>query len=287
MSKTRLCPECGNSFPGSEERCPHCARPGLYPNVFTAEDVAEADALERRYQLARQAGMSRGIDADAAIENFEIAIATTRAVIARPVAELQRLTTNDNEVYATFYQLLKAGVRLPTGEKWDTLRGVADEALFSGYKEHIRFAALSLDGSGLMNYGKCFIILRTEMIAHRASVFEENSVLFMEHQDIRMKDAHKLPHGYRATWENRAKLCVAKLAAKIDGATLPDAYSGLLLQQGRTSEEDDFVEVHIWGPMTIRTVEEVSLNPREKRAARAITSRASRERLAKFGVIIK
>lgn len=285
MSKARLCPECRNGFPGSEERCPHCARPGLYPNVFTAEDAAEVDAVERRYQLARQAGMLRG--ADAAIENFEIEIDKTRAVIARPVGELQRLTTNDNEIYATFYQLLKAGVRIPTGEKWDTLRGVADEALFSGYKEHIRFAALSLDGSGLMNYGKCFIILRTEMIAHRASVFEENSVLFMEHQDIGMKDAHKLPHGYRATWENRGKLCIAKLAAKIDGTTLPDAYSGLLLQQGRTSEEDDFVEVHIWGPMTIRTVEEVSLNPREKRAARAITSRASRERLAKFGVIIR
>jgi hypothetical protein len=138
-----------------------------------------------------------------------------------------------------------------------------------------------------MNYGKCFIILRTEMIAHRASVFEENSVLFMKHQGIAMEDAHELPRGYRATWENRGQLCVAKLAAKIDGATLPDAYSGLLLQQGKTSEEDDFVEVHIWGPMTIRTVEEVTLNPREKRAARAITSRATRERLAKFGVIIK
>ena len=109
----------------------------------------------------------------------------------------------------------------------------------------------------------------------------------MDHQDIKMRDADKLPHGYRATWENRDKLCVAKLAAKIDAATLPDAYSGLLLQQGMTSEDDDFVEVHIWGPMTIRTVEEVSLNPREKRAARAITSQANRQRLAKFGVIIR
>lgn len=285
MSKSRLCPECRNSFPGSEERCPHCARPALYPNVFTAEDAAEVDALRQRHQLARQDGLARG--ADAAIENFEAAIANTRAVIARPVNELQRLTTSDNEVYATFYQLLKAKVKLPTGEKWDALRGVADEALFSGYKEQIRFAALSLDGVGLMNYGKCFIILRTEMIAHRASVFEENSVLFMDHQNIMMRDADKLPHGYRATWENRDRLCVAKLAAKIDAATLPDAYSGLLLRQGTTSEEDDFVEVHIWGPLTIRTIEEVSLNPHEKRATRAITSRANRERLAKFGVIIK
>lgn len=285
MPKLRPCPECDNGFSISQERCPHCARPGLFPNVFAAQDDAEVDALRERYRLARQDATDRG--ADAAVESFETEIARTRAVIARPAGELQRLITSDNEVYATFYQLLEAGVRLPTGDKWDTPRGVADKLLFSGYEKHIRFAALSTDGRGLNNYGACFIVLRTDMIAHRASVFEENSVLFMQHHDVNAKDGYKLPSGYLATWENRGKLCVAKLAADIDDATVSDAYSGLLLRQGSTSEDDDFVEVHIWGPMTIRTVEEVSFNPREKRTARAITNRANRERLAQFGVVIR
>ena len=122
------------------------------------------------------------------------------------------------------------------------------------------------------------------MIAHRASVFEKNSVLWI--QDIKFGDAHDLPKGYRATWNNRGKICVAKLASKIDEATGSDEYSTLLMRQGASTEDDDFVEVHIWGSMTIRTFERVTFNPRSKKAVRIITGRANRERLAKFGVAV-
>jgi hypothetical protein len=163
---------------------------------------------------------------------------------------------------------------------------VTDEALFPNYKEEIRFAALSLNGMGLSNYGDCFVVLRTEMIAHRASVFEENSVLFMKHHDIKVSKAHELPPGYRATWGERAKLCVAKLADRIDAATPRGAYSRILLRPGSASEGDDFVEVHVWGPMTIRTVERVIFNKPTSRAAREITSRANKQRMTKFGVTL-
>jgi hypothetical protein len=220
------------------------------------------------------------------VESFETEVSGARAVIARPVGEFQRLSTGDNEVYATFYNLLRAGVRLPTGDKWNRLRHVTDDALFPDYKEHIRFAALSLDGNGLPNYGECFIVLRTEMIEHRASVFEENSVLFMERHDIKVSKVNELPAGYRATWDERGKLCVAKLAGSIDAATPRGAYSGILLRPGSASEDDDFVEVHVWGPMTIRTVERVIFNKPTSRAAREITSRANKQRMAKFGVTL-
>jgi hypothetical protein len=284
MSKSRPCPDCGNNFIMSEERCPHCGRPGLYPNVYAAGDADEVAALENRYETAKREAEARG--AAPAVEHFETNVANARAVIGRPDGEVQRLITSDNQLYATYYKLVGSGIRLPGEEKWDTLRRVADDALFAGYKEHIRFAALSLDGVGPINYGDCFLVLRTDMIAHRASVFEENSVLFMAHHDIKMKDAHKLPRGFKATWDGRAKLCVAKLAARIDAATSPAAYSDLLLRQGSTTGEDDFVEVHIWGPMTIRTVEEVIPNPRLRRPPRAV-NRANKERLKKFGVMVR
>jgi hypothetical protein len=124
------------------------------------------------------------------------------------------------------------------------------------------------------------------MVAHRASVFEENSILFMEHHDIRVSKARELPPGHRAAWEKRGMLCVAKLADRIDGATPRDAYSGILLRPGSASEDDDFVEVHVWGPMTIRTVERVIFNKPTSRAAREITSRANKQRMAKFGVTL-
>jgi hypothetical protein len=284
MSKSASCSDCGNSIPPSAERCPHCARPGLFPNVRAAGEAEESAAVDRRYQLATQDATARG--AENSLKNFETAIASSVAVIGRSENDLQRLATSDNEIYATYYKLIEAGLRLPGGDKWDVLRALADDALFPGYKEHIRFAALSLDGIGLSNYGDCSVVLNTDMIAHRASVFEENSILFMKHNRIKLWEADNLPKGHRATWENRGKLCVAKLAGKIEASTQTSAFSGLLLQQGATSEEDEFVEVHIWGPMTVRTIGEVAFKPRAKRAPRAII-KALGEKLVKAGVRIK
>ena len=69
--------------------------------------------------------------------------------MARPTRELDRLVSSDQELIPSYYGLLAGQVRLPHGNEWDRLRGIADEALFLGYKEHIRFAALSMDGQGL------------------------------------------------------------------------------------------------------------------------------------------
>ncbi len=121
---------------------------------------------------------------------------------------------------------------------------LADEAMFHGYKEDIRFAALTLDMQGLANYGDCYIVLRTEMVAHRATVFEENSTMFMRRHGVLMSEADKLPRGFRATWANRGRLCVAKLFSKIDANTTGSEYSKLLVRQGATTADDDFVEVH-------------------------------------------
>jgi len=233
----------------------------LFPNVHAAEQAAERSALVKRYDSAFREATAR--KADRSLHSFETALADSRAVIARSASELLRLATSDNEIYSTYYGLLSAGIRLPSGSKWDVLRGVVDSALFPNYKEHIRFAALSLNGVGLSNYGEYSIALRSDMIAHRATVFHENSIVFMKHQGIKVAEVDKLPPGYRATWAERGKLCVAKLYGSIDASTPPDEYCTLLLRQGKTSAEDDFVEVHIWGLMTVRTIEQVTLtNPR-------------------------
>jgi len=223
--------------------------------------------LDKRYQSALAEAAGRGVTAS--LGDFESAIADSQAVITRPAGEVLRLATSDKEVYATYYQLIDGGLKLPAGDKWDVLRGLADKALFSGYEKDVRFAALSLSGIGLSNYGECSLVLRNEMIAHRASVFEENSTMFMKTHDIKLWDAVELPQGYRATWDEREKLCVAKLSGKIDATTKSGQYSGLLLQQGATGEDDEFIEVHIWGPITVRTIERVTFTP-SKRSGRAV-----------------
>ena len=208
---------------------------------------AERAALEARYQATLREAEGRG--AGKVVEDFETAARSSKAVIARPFRELDRLSSSDKEIVSTFYQLIRGEVRVPHGNKWDSLRGLADEALFPGARESIRFAALSLDGLGLPHYGDCSFVLQESMIAHRASVYEENSAISMK------KHAYEPPPGHRATWEERGKLCVAKLGREVESTTTPAEFPGLLLQAGAIPEEDRFVEVHIWGPMTIRTME--------------------------------
>lgn len=220
------------------------------------------------------------------LKQIEGAFLRSQAVINRSMHEISRLCASENEVYSTYYLLADADVRLPNGEKWDALRTVADAALFTNYATNLRFACLTLTGEGLTNYGPCSLLLRSEMISHRASVMDENSTMFVEHHDIKMRDADKIPHGYRSVWEERHKLCVAKLASRLDAGTQPDKYSLILLRPGHDSENDDFVEVQVFGPMTIRTVEQVSLKARANKPEKAIY-KALREQLMRFGVKIK
>lgn len=266
------CDHCGNAIPLRWERCPHCGLPGLFPNVRAAEAPAEREALAHRYRKALQAATASGADEE--IARFEEDTAGSKAVMARPMRELDRLVTSDQELIPSYYGLLAGQVRLPHGNQWDGLRGIADEALFPGYREHIRFAALSLDGKGLSSYGECSFVLSDHMIGHRASVYEENSAVSME------KHGYKPPAGHRATWADRARLCVVKLASMIRAGTLRNQFAPLLLGTGTTSKEDRFVEVHVWGPMTIRSIERILV----KKQRRQAFYKSLRDRLKTFGI---
>lgn len=284
MSSTKSCRDCGHAFPISEDRCPHCARPALFPNVELAEADKERRALTRRYDWAVEDAARRGC-ADK-VRDFESRAGRSKAVIARDLGETLKLAAGANSVYGTYYQLTDCGLRIPDGSKWDSLRSIADDALFGSYKKEIRFAALSLDSLGLVAYGDCFWVLRDEMIAHRASVFEENSVTFLARQGIRIQltQAPKLPAGYRATWAERSKLCVAKLGGKIGEGTKANDFPKLLLRQGSTPEEDEFVEVHVGGSVTVRTLEQVIL---KLGTWRSTTGKALRAKLEKYGVEVR
>lgn len=281
MSRSITCRECSNEIPQPAERCPHCGRPGIFWNVIAAEEPNERAALERRYKAARADASSR--NADLNLQDFEQAAAQSKAVISRSEIEVLRLASSDRQLYATYYELTEGGISLPSGGQWDILRELADMILFAKSRKHIRFGALSIEGVGLPNYGPCSLVLRDQMISHRSSVFEENSAVFMERRKIKISREPKLPKGYKATWADRGKLCVAKLAGKIDSKTTSNKYSGILLKQGATSEDDEFVEVHIQGPMTVRTMDQVIVTS-PKRSQRATILKAIKFKLAKHGV---
>ena len=239
---------------------------------------AESRALDRRYRDALAEAGARG--ADQVVRQFEAAVGTSKAVIARPLRDIERLASSDRELYPTFYGLTRAEVRASFGDKWDILRRVADAALFPGYEEHIRFAALSLDGLGPGEFGNCFLVLREDMIAHRASAFDDNSASFVE------RHHHPVPEGFRSTWEERSKLCTATHAKDLRPGMGDAEFPSILLRQTAGSEESGFVEVHVYGPLSVRSVDRVILRKGRSQPRKAVILEL-RNRLTKAGVSLE
>jgi hypothetical protein len=255
------CDHCRYTYPLIQNRwCPHCAEPSLHPNVAVARK--EAAILDGRYRdvIGKLADPVRAIAA-------KFSGLPTVAVINRTIEQSIELALNDHRLLPTYYQMLRGEFRVPTGDRWDRLRFATDSALFPGFHEDVRFAALSMNCDGLWNYGEVVWILKEHMIERRASVFEENSVLWMKHHNIRVDDAASLPEGYRATWADRGRLCVIKLGHYLDESTTDQGLSELLLSHGATSDEDRFVEVHIHGPISIRTVNAMVVSSRASAAS--------------------
>lgn len=279
------CPFCKQPVPASEATCPTCGQHAGFPNVRAADNPLEVAALEARAEAATQRVENRGIRS--VFEEFLRRVESAEVVLSRPLAEVTRLSHADSEIYATFYQRTEAGLSIPSDSCWDDLRAVADTLLFGERnKRQIRFGALSADGLGLPHYGECFLSVRINMIAHRTSLFEENSVIFMERHSIRARDRYRLPLGYRASWVRRAMLVAAKLADSLQPTTSPKDFPSILLNSGRSPAEDQFMEVHIWGPLTVRSLAAVRIVKWQSRPRR-IEIRALQEKLAKYSVIFE
>ena len=244
---------------------------------------SETEALNVRSQEAKARGTARGTQLQ--VDQFEQAIQNAEAVVCQPLAEVSRLAFSENEVYATFYQRMDAGMRIPDGDKWDRLRAAADTHLFGENKKYIRFAALSVDGIGMDRYGECSVALKTPMIEHRASLIEENSVAFMKRHQVSAATDYAFPPGYRAPWSAKSKLAVAKLADRIQPESAAKDFSHLLLSKGPDGWQDNFVEVHIWGTLTIRSVRQVRIE-RWRNRPRKSELLALREKLEKVNVVL-
>lgn len=277
------CPHC--TYPVSDQatQCPHCGRPALaYPNVTAASRPDEVDALTHRYEQAAAAATT--MVGPSLVAELEAAVSASRAVIARPIDEALRLARSDQEAYASFYELLHAGVRLPDNGKWTRLRGLSDWELFGPARDQVRFAALSLDGLSLPTYGDVAMELAEPMIAHRATVFEENSAVYFERQ---RKAGNEPPviAGSRGRWCDRGKLGVVKHAHELTPASTAADFPRLILRAGKTGADDVFIEVHIYGSMTRRTFARMTIAPTAK-AKRGIVE-GLRDALAAVGVAVE
>lgn len=287
MSDRKKCDEldCGHDMPVSMQHCPHCGRPRRFPNVDVARLENEVRSLHGRYEAAKADAAGRG--ADLRLQAFETYVEKAQPVLVCPFTEIKRLARSDSELANTFYakgatNLLK-GSHVLQGQQWDSIRPAAETAMFGDEnKKEIHFAALSPDDEGLSNYGECSVTLRIPLIAHRTSALEENMLVFFKTRGDNYWRTETLPAGYRSDWADRAKLAVAKLAHRIEVTTTDGEFGGLLLTRGASSADDLFIELHVFGMMTIRTYEKVVVTKRPD-VPRAIL-RATRADAAKWDV---
>ncbi|MCP4583479.1 MAG: hypothetical protein GY839_17865 [candidate division Zixibacteria bacterium] len=272
------CPDCKNIIPDHSRTCKVCEYDAGFPNKRAAEKPIEQTALDKRYTDALLDGEKRGCKDN--ILQFQEEIKKSKAVLCRSLSKIQEFVSSDNELYATFYQLVSAGAKIPEKNKYDPIRPIVDGMLFPYYHEQIRFAALTLNNSGAKGFGNCSIILKDDTINRRTTVFEENSIHFA--QKKRLVATEPVPAGYRATWEHRDLLAAAKQADKIDNNTKACDFPGILLNS-IGSKSDDFIEVHIYGSISRQGVESLIVKKPKKKADRVIL-KSIKNKLKQIGV---
>lgn len=254
MDKNMKCGNCSYELPPHDVLCPVCHEYAGFPNVRAAEQESERAALAKRERNAEISTQARGcFDI---LQKFKSQIEnSSKAIIARDIITVHKLVSEDNVLYPTFHQQVTGQSRIPQDNNWDKGRTAVESTLFPHYYEHIRFGSLSLEIQILSNYGRYVIVLKDAMIRNRASVFEENPFNFCRKHNIITGSC--IPEGYRATWNQRQSLAIAKLHSKIEKTTQSIDFSGILLCSGEDGASDEFIEVHIYGPIHRMAIEKV------------------------------
>ena len=255
LSRARACSDCGHQMPVSRTFCPHCGRPQLFPNVELAKDEIEKQKLAARHKEALERCRERGCE-NVAIA-FEAACDRTAAVFACPLHRLHREVCTGTEIYETYHDLERLRLRAtaPGRFDWAEPRPQAEVELFGSaeHLEKIHYACLSIDKRGLTTYGDCTVCLAEPMIAHRASCFEGNSaVIYAEQNDF--------ASFLRCEWSDRHTMCLATFDDRLTPATDERDFPNILVDAGTEAEDDLFIEVHVFGPMTSKTFESVQID---------------------------
>lgn len=264
MRNNTFCPECGAKVNWTMDRCPKCRHDMGFPNVREVGCSKELDGLGRRHREALDTASKN--NAQERVSAFEAAVASQSwAVINCWPSFLAEFLEDNRTLYSSYKLQVDAETRKAASMKNDKQRCGTEGILFGSYAGDIRYAALSLDGVGLVSYGSCSITISRATCEASATLLEENSYAFVRNHTILPGD--DIPPGYRALWRDRHRLAVAKLAPKITPRTQNHAFKRLLLKSDGNKEGDEFLEIHLHGAFDNQSIDAVSA-PRPENAPR-------------------
>jgi len=260
--RSEYCPKCRNVVPETERHCPACMYDLGAPNVREIASSKEVAALRKRafaeFEVAKKRGYSRSI------QDFSDSVKKKSAVVvSMPAAVARRLVSDPRMVFEGYEELVGAGRRTAADRVNDRHRVGVSGLLFGTYGSKIRYGVLSLMTRGLRAYGDVACRMQNVAIQDRVSFLECNSYGFVEAHKLR--PGTPIPEGYRAVWNNRHLLAVAKLGSRIVGGGGEEDWQNLLLLDAFDRKVDDFIEAHIYESFTVNAVEEMVALPGRSR----------------------
>jgi hypothetical protein len=276
------CTNCGGRVPANVRSCPSCQTDVGFPNVRITKTPSEELALEKRLNEAYVSTEARSCKS--VLEQFGNSVQVSKAVFCRSLNLIYELISSENLQYISFHKQIDAGSRLPKDDQWETGRPSVEAALFPHYHNEINFACLTLNDKGMSNYGGYSIVLRERMISLRASVFEENPFIFMQKHKI--VTGQPIPPGFRAPWSARGRFAMAKLHSKLDKNTKTADFVEILLKSGLSGADDEFIEVHIYGPIHPSSFEKI-VGPRPVKKSDLVLWKSLQTKCKTYGIIVE
>jgi len=274
------CPKCATPVQNSLRNCPACETDVGFPNVRAAQKSKNIDALQERVKEAEVVARAR--KCDSILNDFGNAVSLSKAVFCRNLSCLLRVINSDSELINTYYKQVRSKQRQPENNDWDASRGAVDSKLFPNYHDEIHCAYLTVDNDILESYGDYGFILKESAIAERATVFEENAIVFCEKHGVTV-GRKPIPDGYRAVWDDRKRLAIAKLHSKFDLTTKKEDFPKILFDKTEENGSADFIEVHIYGTLHRKSFECI-LGKSPKKKAEKVMFKSLQEKLKKEGI---
>jgi len=246
------CSRCGSSIDASADRCKSCGQGLASPNVRAAD--RQRSALYDRYDV-----VSAGLIASGYRDRLEALRALVRksaVVMTMSVSRAMGLFRSKDDDRS--YLALSSPGDTGSWALASSVQAIAEHVLFPGYGREIAYATLSPTGDGIWRFGPVAVQLNERFITHRSSILDSAAphlVNKMALADVWSAQASV----FTSTFEDRDKLAVIKVGDRISSAKTADELSLLLLRQGDRPLRDDFMEVAIYGPITLEAVQAIRI----------------------------
>lgn len=269
----------GHPVPYNLANCPTCGTFVGAPNVRQAKGMRTF--LMGHYNQA--VAQLEDSDLLAERDQLESIVANAFMTIAMDPPLLRNLAEGDS--YRSYYQSRDDRAREIAAQSNQRNRSKVDDQLHTGYHEHIIHAALSPDGRYLSSYGSVGVALRKGFLDPVSSLLRENDFDFFRRHQLGDIDAEE-PMGWRAAWEDRAYLAVAKVAGEIAPGMTADELADLIMSVGPDRQSDRFIEVHIYGRLGAGDLAVVTCSlPRN--ADDELDLKVAREKLEPLGIVFE